>query len=140
MSPGPLTSFSRGGFGYGRNQGFTQGFGAPLANRNFAQPGARQQKFHIDDGGVGHFEPGDRLVLQVDDDGGVTIALEPPKNGNGNGNGEDKCRSLFGRRTKMAVSTDNNGEVTIPKVMACSKLSVIRSRARSRLSSCTPNR
>lgn len=120
MSPGPLTSFARGGFGYGRNQsGFTQRFAAPLANRNFVQPGARQQKFYVDDGGIGHFEPGDKLVLQVDDDGGVTIALGPPKNGNGNGNGNgdgnsnDKHRSLFGRRHRMAVSTSSDGEVAV---------------------------
>jgi hypothetical protein len=101
MYPGAAFFSARGGFGQGFGGGMrhTPGaisrLGAPVADRALGHlPGARRQRFFVDDEGAGHLEVGDRLVLEVDKDGGVTIALESPKSSNGSNGNEKSRRSL----------------------------------------------
>lgn len=66
------------------------------------------------DNGAGVLERGDKIVLEVDDEGGVTIALE------GNGNGEEAVEESRGRRqanalvSKLMVSQNGRFSYTTP--------------------------
>jgi hypothetical protein len=125
MSPGPLTSRQRGGYGFGpRFHG--GGFGRiapPYAGRDYGTrraglPGVRQ-RFSVDGHGRISLDPGESLVVAVDEDGSVTIGVgapEPGANGNGGGNGSPAAngKNFVDRmRRKMTLFSDNNGAVVI---------------------------
>jgi len=66
------------------------------------------------DNGAGVLERGDKIVLEVDDEGGVMIVLE------GNGNGEEAVQESRGRRlanalvSKLMVSQNGRSSYTTP--------------------------
>lgn len=142
MAPGPLTAASRGGFGFGhqhRGGNYGRVFSAPNTSRTYGTTygpgsGAQQpQRLYLDDSGRGTLEAGDKLTVEIDDDGNTIVevsgtdnsdmveeveeAVEPDNGTNGNGNGEEEeSRSRawsFGRRDKMAISSNSDGTVTI---------------------------
>jgi len=111
MSPGPLTTCSRGGFGYGRAPGFTpHAAGFSRGNRAYGAAGGRtfnghRQRFAVatDPANGQTINLGDNEVatVTVNADGSTTISIEnkpaaPAANGNG-GNGvqveTDRLRS-----------------------------------------------
>jgi hypothetical protein len=131
MSPGPLTSRQHGGHGFGpRFHGYGYGRIAPPAPRQHVAQHTTQftgthQRFSVGGDGKITLDPGESLVVDVDEDGGVRIGVKPPEaeNGNGrlpaNGNGNrveqlGKRHGLFGRvADKMAVSSNSDGSITI---------------------------
>jgi hypothetical protein len=125
MSPGPLTSRQRDGYGFGpRFHG--GGFGRiapPYAGRDYGTrraglPGVRQ-RFSVDGHGRISLDPGESLVVAVDEDGAVTIGVGAPElgaNGNGAGNGAPSAngKNFIGRlRRRMGVFAGNDGSITI---------------------------
>jgi hypothetical protein len=84
MSPGPLTSRQHGGHGFGpRFHGY--GFGRiapPLRNRDFGggriNPDIRQ-RFTVGDDGTVTLDPGDRLTIEIGEDGVATVSVASPE-------------------------------------------------------------
>ena len=117
MSPGMMTSKSRGGFQHGSRQ---QHFAATptSAPRIFA---ASRPKFAVspnDSGGSNiSLTPDKTVTIGVDADGAVTITVgpKPAENANGNGLGQRSMRRGLpgGSVDKMAVSTSNDGSVVV---------------------------
>ncbi len=141
MSPGPLTSRQHGGHGFGpRFHG--HGFGRiapPLRNRDFGggrvNPDIRQ-RFTVGDDGTVTLDPGDRLTIEIGEDGVATVSVASPGDEVSEPTApptpppapeaptqtpappstptEGRSRGLYGRVVeRMAVASDSDGSITV---------------------------
>jgi hypothetical protein len=123
MSPGPLTNSHRGGFGFS-NRSFQYhggGFGRiapPYAGRDYGArttglPGARQ-RFAVDGNGRITLDSGERLVVEVGEDGGVVIGVGNSEPTNGPGASAANGNTFASRmRRRMSLFAGNDGEIVV---------------------------